>query len=134
MSSPMSVVEGSPSSTELVVRSAENDEELMNPEEPYTIEEFFTLVEKRTGCDVYRCRGQCGPGRTGLQGHWSRARLFAHICRVPCQGVDLCTSVPRTLRGHEFSPAQIRTIATRLYVRSLCSDPVLYPVCLTLTQ
>ena len=89
-------------------------------EEPYTIEDFFVLIEKKPGNNVYQCRGNCGgmdqQGRScGLKGTWPRERLFAHICRIPFKKVSLCTSLPTSLRGQEMDLQTIRSIATGLY-------------------
>ena len=53
----------------LLGRVAQPMEDIMNPTEPYTVKEFYTVVEEMEKAnDKYQCNGKCRPQGKGLVG------------------------------------------------------------------
>jgi len=101
----------------LVEQEGNEQQDLLNPEKPYEVDEFFKLIAKHPGNNTWQCLGKCGKSSSGFVAQLPKERMVAHIARIPGRSVTLCTRLPTQLRGKNIPPETMREIARRIHER-----------------
>ena len=61
----------------LAEEEGNEQQDLLNPEQPYEVDEFFKLIAKHPGNNTWQCLGKCGKGSSGFVAQLPKERMVA---------------------------------------------------------